>query len=239
MNKPTITPRAIIFDFGGTIDTNGVHWSEKYWDCYCAAGIAITKPLYEKAYVAAGDQMLQGLIDASFSFRQTIETQVSLQLQYLIDQHNIDRSKYESYLPAIVDFCYQDVVQTISRVKPMLEQLQKRYSMAVVSNFYGNVDQVLQEFDIRQYFDVVVDSAVVGIRKPDPAIFKLGVEQLHMKAEEVLVVGDSYDRDIIPAVKAGCLTGWLKGRSWTELPQGDKATIILNNLQELETILEL
>lgn len=239
MNKPILNPGAIIFDFGGTLDTNGVHWSEKYWDGYCAAGVAVIKPLYEKAYVAAGDKMLEGLIDSSFSFRQTIETQVGIQLHHLIEKNNIDQQKYNDHLCAIVEFCYQDVVHTINLIKPMLSQLHEKYDMAVVSNFYGNIDQVLQEFGIRQYFDVVIDSAVVGIRKPDPAIFKLGVDRLNKKPEEVLVIGDSYERDIIPAAKTGCLTGWLKGRSWTELPSGDLATITMNNLQELKTILDL
>ena len=65
---------------------------------------------------------------------------------------------------------------------------------------------MLGEFGFDGLFQTVIESAVVGIRKPDPRIFLLGVEALGLKAEEVSVVGDSLEKDIIPAHKAGCRT---------------------------------
>ena len=56
---------------------------------------------------------------------------------------------------------------------------------------------------------------MVGVRKPDPAIFALGVEALGLRPEEVLVIGDSYKKDILPARSLGCRTAWLKGKGWT------------------------
>ena len=56
---------------------------------------------------------------------------------------------------------------------------------------------------------------MVGVRKPDPQIFRLGVDALSMKPEEVLVVGDSLSKDIYPAESIGCKTLWLKGKGWT------------------------
>ena len=87
--------------------------------------------------------------------------------------------------------------------------------MVLVSNFYGNVESVLTDFDVRRYFRTIVESAVVGVRKPDPKIFALGVEALGMQPEEVLVVGDSYRKDIVPAESLGCKVLWLKGKGWT------------------------
>ena len=71
--------------------------------------------------------------------------------------------------------------------------------MVLVSNFYGNIHQVLNEFDLDGLFDSIIESAVVGVRKPDPAIFTLGVKALGMAAEDTVVVGDSYTKDIVPA----------------------------------------
>ncbi|MGN1252333.1 MAG: HAD family hydrolase, partial [Muribaculaceae bacterium] len=65
-----------------------------------------------------------------------------------------------------------------------------------------------------RYFKGVIESAVVGVRKPDPAIFMLGVVALGLKPEEVLVVGDSLRKDILPARSIGCHTAWIKGRGW-------------------------
>ena len=62
----------------------------------------------------------------------------------------------------------------------------------------------------------MIESAVVGVRKPDPQIFTLGVKALGIKPEEAVVVGDSYDKDIMPAKAAGCRAVWLKGEGWTD-----------------------
>ena len=88
--------------------------------------------------------------------------------------------------------------------------------MMLVSNFYGNVDSVLRDFDVRRYFKGVIESAVVGVRKPNPTLFRLGVDALEMPAERVLVIGDSLTKDILPAESLGCQTLWLKARGWTD-----------------------
>lgn len=234
-----LKPEAILFDFGGTIDTNGVHWSEKYWDGYLYAKVPVTKAIYEKAYVYAGDRMLTGSILPTFSFKQTIAMQIEMQLKWLVNSGEIPSGKTSQYLTSILKFCYDDVVGTIKALIPFLENIHKKFKSGIVSNFYGNINNVLKEFNINEYFDLVIDSAVVGIRKPDPEIFLLGVNRFGIHPSKVLVIGDSYDRDIEPASKAGCMTAWLKGRSWTVQPGGELADITINNLQELNLILEL
>ena len=43
--------KGIIFDYGGTIDTDGIHWGELIWEEYQAAGIGVDKSTYRDAYV--------------------------------------------------------------------------------------------------------------------------------------------------------------------------------------------
>ena len=40
--------KGVIFDYGGTIDSRGVHWSEVIWDGYCDAGVAVTKEQFRE-----------------------------------------------------------------------------------------------------------------------------------------------------------------------------------------------
>jgi putative hydrolase of the HAD superfamily len=108
--------------------------------------------------------------------------------------------------------------------------------MVLVSNFYGNMAVVLQEFGFDGLFREVIESAVVGVRKPDPRIFTLGVEALGLKPEEVVVVGDSMDKDIIPAKQAGCQTVWLKGEGWTNDPMDE--SIPDRTITDLSDLLE-
>ena len=100
----------------------------------------------------------------------------------------------------------------------MLLRLKERAPLVLVSNFYGNIAVVLREFGLDGIFQQIVESAVVGIRKPDPRIFTLGVEALGLEPGEVVVVGDSIDKDILPARQAGCQTVWYQGEGWTDEP---------------------
>ena len=105
--------------------------------------------------------------------------------------------------------------------------------MVLVSNFYGNIAAVLADFGLSHYFKAIVESAVVGVRKPDPRIFGLGVEALGMKAREVLVVGDSLGKDILPAESIGCRTAWIKGRRWFKDTEAPERPDTIRKLSEL------
>ena len=75
--------------------------------------------------------------------------------------------------------------------------------LGVVSNSDGRVEQALDAAGLRDYFDVVVDSALVGVEKPDPAIFRAALDALGVAPEEALYVGDLYEVDVVGARAAG------------------------------------
>ena len=115
----------------------------------------------------------------------------------------------------------------------MLERLAGRYPLVLVSNFYGNVEAVLEGYGIRGFFGDIIESAVVGVRKPDPEIYRMGVRALGMDARHVLVVGDSYTKDIVPATAAGCRAVWIKGKGWTTAEDEQQYGDIITNITEL------
>ncbi len=75
--------------------------------------------------------------------------------------------------------------------------------LGVVSNSDGRVEQALAEAGLREYFDVVIDSGLAGIEKPDPAIFLAALDALGVGPEEALYVGDLYEVDVVGARAAG------------------------------------
>jgi HAD superfamily hydrolase (TIGR01509 family) len=75
--------------------------------------------------------------------------------------------------------------------------------LAVVSNSDGRVEQALEAAGLRQYFDVVIDSALVGVEKPDPRIFHAALDALGVAPDEALYVGDLYEVDVVGARAAG------------------------------------
>ncbi len=75
--------------------------------------------------------------------------------------------------------------------------------LGIVSNSDGRVEQALAVSGLRDYFDVVIDSSLVGVEKPDPAIFQAALDALGVGPEEALYVGDLYEVDVLGARAAG------------------------------------
>ncbi len=75
--------------------------------------------------------------------------------------------------------------------------------LAVVSNSEGTIEQMLVETGLRDPFDAVVDSAVVGFTKPDPRIFQIALHRLGVTPAETIMVGDSPSADVGGAHAAG------------------------------------
>jgi HAD superfamily hydrolase (TIGR01509 family) len=75
--------------------------------------------------------------------------------------------------------------------------------LGVVSNSDGRVEEALVAAGLRDCFDVVLDSALVGVEKPDPAIFRAALAALGVAPAEALYVGDLYDVDVAGARAAG------------------------------------
>ena len=217
--------KGYIFDYGGTLDTGGQHWGMLLWHAFERHQVPVSESQFRDAYVYAERTLGRNkIIQPTDTFLQTLKAKVQLELAYLNN---------ESYTDAIVSDVYERTKSQTALSRRVLMQM-KASPMVLVSNFYGNISVVLQEFGLDGIFEEVIESAVVGIRKPDPQIFLLGVDALGMKPEEVTVVGDSLEKDIIPAKRAGCHTVWLKGEGWTNAQDGEnQADRVIMTLDEL------
>jgi putative hydrolase of the HAD superfamily len=85
-------------------------------------------------------------------------------------------------------------------------------------------------------FTVVLDSALVGIAKPDPALYRLALDRLDLPAAAVLHVGDSWERDVVAAHVAGLQTAWLAPPA-AAMPAQPRDVWRLSTLLELEDLL--
>jgi putative hydrolase of the HAD superfamily len=77
------------------------------------------------------------------------------------------------------------------------------YKLAVVSNAEGQIEADARRFGLAPYFDVIIDSHVVGVAKPDPRIFQIALERLGVAPDEVRFAGDIYSIDVEGARAAG------------------------------------
>ena len=77
------------------------------------------------------------------------------------------------------------------------------YRIGVVSNAEGQVARDLDEAGYRGLFEIVVDSHIVGIEKPDPAIFRIAMDKMKIRPESAVFVGDVPAVDVEGARAAG------------------------------------
>ena len=229
--------KGIIFDYGGTIDSRGVHWSEIIWQGYEYSGVRVEKAVFRDAYVYA-ERLLakQPLVLPEYNFYDLMLVKVRHELLWLCDQGYIGDDIIETNAVAIAKYCDDSARACAEEARPILETLVNKFPLVIVSNFYGNLQSVLAEYDLLKYFKAVVESAVVGVRKPDVAIFQLGVEALGLNPDEVIVVGDSFGKDIVPAMSLGCKTVWLKGKGWEEEKDNDYDGCVITKLNEVLNI---
>lgn len=226
--------KGIIFDYGGTIDSRGVHWSEVIWAGYCHAGVPVSKADFRDSYVYAERELARTRhILPEHNFYDLLLIKMQIELGNLVANGKLPKSGVEQFAEPVARYCYEQARSSVEEARPVLEALYARYPMVLVSNFYGNVETVLADFDLRRYFKQIIESAVVGVRKPDPRIFMLGVEALDLHPHEVLVVGDSYKKDIVPAESIGCHVLWLKGKGWTAEEDAVEHPCVIKRLSEM------
>jgi len=229
--------KGIIFDYGGTIDSRGTHWSEVIWDGYRSAGVAVDKPLFRDAYVYAERELARNPhIQPTDNFYDLLYKKMVIELWYLVERGVVKQGDADVFAPEIARYCYDCARKCADEARTVLAALGERYPIVLVSNFYGNIEAVLADFELLSYFKDIIESAVVGVRKPDPKIFALGVEALGLTPGEVLVVGDSYKKDILPAESIGCKVAWLKGKGWTEDEDAVMHPSIIKSLAELTEV---
>lgn len=229
--------KGIIFDYGGTIDTNSRHWAEVLWASYVEHQVPVDKESFREAYVF-GERALAKypFVQPHHNFHDVLSLKTKLQVEYLAEQRKLpmDEACLQRYARQIADSCYAYVLEVLKVTRPVVATLAERYKLVLVSNFYGNIQTILADFGLADYFAEVVESSVVGVRKPDPAIYRLGVEAMGMEPDQVLVVGDSFSKDVVPAKAVGCKVAWLKGEGWGgEVIDESLPDVIITDLAQL------
>ena len=240
----------LIFDYGGTLDTNARHWAHVLWEGYLHTmeNEIFTTPLsrvtneqFREAYVYGERALAKApIVKPDDNFRIVLEKKVTQEIICLCEKgywQGTDEDCARA-CQSIATYCYEYAARTVAQSREILKELNQRYRMVLVSNFYGNIQAILKDFHL-DFFEEIIESAVVGVRKPDPAIYRLGVEAAGCPAEECVVIGDSFDKDIVPANTVGCKTVWLKGEGWTADKEEDPtlADAVIFRLDELRELL--
>jgi len=122
-------------------------------------------------------------------------------LQFKIDDNTIGLLSEE----------YIDNLSSFKHVLPgtfeILEYLKEHYRLHIITNgFAEGQEKKMRNSNIRHYFEVVVNSEMAGVKKPNPKIFQLALENAQVSAEQSMMIGDNFEADILGAQKVGFST---------------------------------
>lgn len=228
-NRGTVIPLALLFDFGGTLDADGVAWKERFFRLWCEEAGAISPERFAPVFYAADDAVV-GAVPPTLSLRKTVDR---------IAQGVARGMGVSDPAPAerVAGRFVNEAVERLRASAQLLGQLSRRYRLGIVSNFYGNLAAVCAEAGLGPFLTVMVDSACVGCVKPDPRIFQAALAGVHAKPEETVFVGDSLARDMAGAKGLGMPHIWLTPKkSEGEEPccPGDR---VIHALEELRHVL--
>jgi putative hydrolase of the HAD superfamily len=238
-SRKTVTYRAILFDFGGTLDFPR-HWLDRFVKHYLAAGINLTRGQFAPAFDTAtrkayGDYPLLN----QFGLSDLVGYLVGEQLRNLPELRSaacgIDSGHLSQTTAAIRNSFVAESAHGFAVSRPLIAHLSGRFKIGVVSNFYGNLASVLKEAGMADSVQVIADSSRLTLWKPDPAIFVEALAELGVQADETLMVGDSIGKDCVPARALGMTTVWLRHQEFieTRMEASDGVNFTIDSLEEL------
>jgi putative hydrolase of the HAD superfamily len=198
--------KAVILDFGGTLSEGDLDWDPYH--------LALQGILTRRGYpVEMGDLKkairgaLQELAKVRDRGRERTFEEVYMDFlgnlgvpadeELLEELHTAFRTHYRTeYL-----HCAEDV----------LRELSSKYKVALLSNTMSDHPRVLlQQSHYDKYFTYILCSRDVGVRKPNPEVFRIVLDRLGVKPEEAVHVGDRVDADMYGARDAGITGVWIK-----------------------------
>ena len=202
----------LLFDFGGTLDADGVAWKERFHTLYRAEGLDIAADAFAPIFFAADDPLVgslsstAGLSETVTALATNLEAELTRRGAGTKDARTVNEQNRGQ---RVASRFLLEASAAFARNRPILEALKARYRLGIVSNFYGNLEAVCRSAAIAPLFGVMVDSQCVGAEKPDPAIFHVALETLHATPETTVFVGDSLRRDREGARRMGMRFIWI------------------------------
>lgn len=236
MTEPIDT---LLFDFGGTLDADGVAWKERFYTLYRAEGLDMTADAFAPFFFAA-DSPLAGGLPPTTGLSGTVHALV-LNLESELARRGAGTDQDGLRGRRVASRFLSGASAAFERNRPVLEALRERYRLGVVSNFYGNLEAVCHGAGLAPLFEVMVDSHRVGTEKPDPAIFRAALEALGARPETTVFVGDSLRRDREGARRMGMGFIWIAPQdvqaAETKASVGPPAHAAVTELRDLMKIL--
>lgn len=123
-----------------------------------------------------------------------------------VDDEEINRLS-ETYINVLSTFG-----NTLANAKEILNYLRPNYKLHIITNGFHEIQRnKIQNAGIENFFEVVMDSEIAGVKKPNPKIFKMALAEARTLPEKSVMIGDDLEADIKGAINIGMQAIFLKG----------------------------
>ena len=151
----------------------------------------------------------------------------------------IELGVHPDVLPVAFEDDYVKLCPTKTNLFPdaheTLQYLQSKYKLHLISNGFKEASTLkIGNTNIAQYFEQVIISEVVGINKPDKAIFEHALNVAGAEKHESIMIGDSLEADVYGALNFGMDAIYFNPFN---TPKPDDVPLQVNGLRELTGIL--
>ncbi len=147
----------------------------------------------------------------------------------------------------IKDVCWEDLLEDylanfkescepFPNLISMLENLKKKdYQLGMITNGKAQFQaDSIEGLGIKSYFDVILISEKVGLKKPDVRIFEKALREMNVSADKSIYIGDHPENDVKAARQAGMKAVWKKDAYW----ESAEADAVIDDLSEIEAVIE-
>ncbi len=211
--------KAVIFDLGNTL----IYFDGAWPEVMQAADRELLQHLRNRGFDLDQDAFtsrFRAQLNAYYAERDSefIEHTTAYVLRNVLSDFGFPDLDDQTLLPALESLyaVSQAHWQVETDTKPILKALHESgYRLGVISNAADDQDvqTLVDKAGVRPYLDFVLSSAACGIRKPNPRIFQIGLDNWSFNANQVAMVGDTLGADILGAQHAGLYSIWITRRA--------------------------
>lgn len=234
--------KAVLFDMFDTlmmIEKDHAFYSpavKRMHDFLTQNGVQVSFQEFRDAYIMARDALYE-IADEKME-----EPHFNIRVRNALRNLGYDSESQSGLVQGATNaFCkeFLNYVRIDQNALSTLKQLFIKYRLGVISNFAipECVEQILKEHNLRSLFEVIIVSAAVNKRKPNPEIFRYALEMLKLEPFETVFVGDTVDADVKGPKEIGMKTVYIDRRPQKDL-EDSKPDRIIRSLNELQTTIE-
>jgi len=206
-----IKPRLITFDFGDTLVSSDPPYLTRIWMGLKELGVSCKLEEVEKSYHMADWLVSEELFKTGEFGPGFYQKRLGENLLSQLGVKDKQAQMLEELYRWLVGVRPERVM--IPGVAELLVELKKRgYKMGIISNNDGKTREKCRAVGIEGYFEMILDSTLEGLVKPDPRFFARALKQAGVEPEEALHVGDLWGSDVMGARASGVWAVWIENK---------------------------